>query len=203
MGVGTAYHNFVMSFIILKVIDLTIGLRHQEQEREGGYLLHGERGVNPGAGSSGGAPPERCGCLQKHGDEHPNRMRFDRLGGDVALRVRRRAAGRTGQTCGDRRASVSISDGVGHYDQRLRCGVLLPPNGYSTYRSSTNTMVFSSIRPHHDCFSAQAGFGALVDVATGEDMKILSAAEGSNPNTFDVAGIRPIYRRPGRYCRCM
>jgi hypothetical protein len=30
------------------------------------------------------------------------------------------------------------------------------------------------------------GFGALVNVAAGEDMKILNAAEGSNPNTFDL-----------------
>jgi hypothetical protein len=35
-------------------------------------------------------------------------------------------------------------------------------------------------------FQPKEGFGALVDVAAGEDMKILNAAEGSNPNTFDV-----------------
>jgi hypothetical protein len=35
-------------------------------------------------------------------------------------------------------------------------------------------------------YQPKEGFGALVDVAAGEDMKILNAAEGSNPNTFDV-----------------
>ncbi len=35
-------------------------------------------------------------------------------------------------------------------------------------------------------FQPKQGFGALVDVAAGEDMKILNAAEGSNPNTFDI-----------------
>ncbi len=35
-------------------------------------------------------------------------------------------------------------------------------------------------------FQPKEGFGALVDVAAGEDMKILNAAEGSNPNTFDI-----------------
>jgi len=45
-GVGTTLiYGFVMSFIILKVIDMTIGLRvTEEQEREGLDLsLHGER----------------------------------------------------------------------------------------------------------------------------------------------------------------
>jgi Putative beta-barrel porin-2, OmpL-like. bbp2 len=35
-------------------------------------------------------------------------------------------------------------------------------------------------------YQPKEGFGALVNVAAGEDMKILNAAEGSNPNVFDV-----------------
>src|SRR5258708_23793622 len=35
-------------------------------------------------------------------------------------------------------------------------------------------------------FQPKDGFGALVNIAAGEDMKILNAAEGSNPNTFDI-----------------
>jgi Putative beta-barrel porin-2, OmpL-like. bbp2 len=35
-------------------------------------------------------------------------------------------------------------------------------------------------------FQPKEGFGGLVNIAAGEDMKILNAAEGSNPNTFDV-----------------
>src|SRR5258708_31444676 len=35
-------------------------------------------------------------------------------------------------------------------------------------------------------FQPKEGFGALVNIAAGEDMKILNAAEGSSPNTFDV-----------------
>jgi Putative beta-barrel porin-2, OmpL-like. bbp2 len=61
-------------------------------------------------------------------------------------------------------------------------------NGYSTYHQFDNK---------HDsfqidqaaltvAFQPKEGFGALVDVAAGEDMKILNAAEGNNPNTFDV-----------------
>ena len=61
-------------------------------------------------------------------------------------------------------------------------------NGYSTYHQFDNK---------HDsfqldqaaltiAFQPKEGFGALVDVAAGEDMKILNAAEGSNPNPFDV-----------------
>jgi hypothetical protein len=61
-------------------------------------------------------------------------------------------------------------------------------NGYSTYHQFDNK---------HDSFQLdqaaltitfqpKEGFGALVNVAAGEDMKILNAAEGSNPNTFDV-----------------
>jgi hypothetical protein len=61
-------------------------------------------------------------------------------------------------------------------------------NGYSTYHQFDNK---------HDTFQLdqaaltlayqpKEGFGALVNVAAGEDMKILNAAEGSNPNTFDV-----------------
>jgi hypothetical protein len=61
-------------------------------------------------------------------------------------------------------------------------------NGYSTYHQFDNK---------HDsfqldqaaltiAFQPKEGFGALVDVAAGEDMKILNAAESSNPNTFDV-----------------
>jgi hypothetical protein len=61
-------------------------------------------------------------------------------------------------------------------------------NGYSTYHQFDNK---------HDSFQVdqasltiafqpKEGFGALVDMAAGEDMKILNAAEGSNPNTFDI-----------------
>jgi hypothetical protein len=61
-------------------------------------------------------------------------------------------------------------------------------NGYSTYHQFDNK---------HDtlqldqasltiAFQPKEGFGALVDIAAGEDMKILNAAEGSNPNTFDI-----------------
>jgi len=61
-------------------------------------------------------------------------------------------------------------------------------NGYSTYHQFDNK---------HDsfqldqaaltiAFQPKEGFGALVDVAAGEDMKILNTAEGSNPNTFDI-----------------
>jgi hypothetical protein len=61
-------------------------------------------------------------------------------------------------------------------------------NGYSTYHQFDNK---------HDsfqldqaaltiAFQPKEGFGALVDVAAGEDMKILNTAEGNNPNTFDV-----------------
>jgi hypothetical protein len=35
-------------------------------------------------------------------------------------------------------------------------------------------------------YQPKEGFGALVNIAAGEDMKILNTAEGSNPNTFDV-----------------
>ena len=45
-GLGTTLiYGFVMSFIILKVIDMTIGLRvTEEQEREGlDISLHGEK----------------------------------------------------------------------------------------------------------------------------------------------------------------
>ena len=35
-------------------------------------------------------------------------------------------------------------------------------------------------------YQPKEGFGALVNVAAGEDMKILNTAEGSNPNTFDI-----------------
>ncbi|HEY2782389.1 MAG TPA: outer membrane beta-barrel protein [Steroidobacteraceae bacterium] len=35
-------------------------------------------------------------------------------------------------------------------------------------------------------YQPKEGFGALVNVAAGEDMKILNAAEGSNPNSFDL-----------------
>src|SRR5882757_3689913 len=61
-------------------------------------------------------------------------------------------------------------------------------NGYNTYHQFDNK---------HDtfqldqaaltiAFQPKEGFGGLVDVAAGEDMKILNTAEGSNPNTFDV-----------------
>lgn len=35
-------------------------------------------------------------------------------------------------------------------------------------------------------YQPKEGFGALVNIAAGEDMKILNAAEGSNANTFDI-----------------
>jgi hypothetical protein len=35
-------------------------------------------------------------------------------------------------------------------------------------------------------YQPKEGFGGLVNVAAGEDMKILNAAEGSNPNAFDI-----------------
>jgi len=61
-------------------------------------------------------------------------------------------------------------------------------NGYSTYHEFDDK---------HDsfqldqaaltiAFQPKEGFGALVNVAAGEDMKILNAAEGNDPNTFDV-----------------
>jgi hypothetical protein len=61
-------------------------------------------------------------------------------------------------------------------------------NGYGQYHQFDNK---------HDTFQLdqaalslayqpKEGFGALVNIAAGEDMKILNAAEGSNPSTFDV-----------------
>jgi hypothetical protein len=61
-------------------------------------------------------------------------------------------------------------------------------NGYGTYHQFDNK---------HDSFQLdqaaltvgfqpKEGFGALVNIAAGEDMKILNAAEGSNPNSFDI-----------------
>jgi hypothetical protein len=61
-------------------------------------------------------------------------------------------------------------------------------NGYNTYHQFDNK---------HDsfqldqagltiAFQPKEGFGALVNVAAGDDMKILNAAEGGSPNTFDV-----------------
>jgi Putative beta-barrel porin-2, OmpL-like. bbp2 len=61
-------------------------------------------------------------------------------------------------------------------------------NGYNTYHQFDTS---------HDTFQLDEagltvayqpkdGFGALVDVRAGEDMKILNGAEGSNPNTFDI-----------------
>jgi hypothetical protein len=61
-------------------------------------------------------------------------------------------------------------------------------NGYNTYHQFDNK---------HDtfqldqaaltiAFQPKEGFGALVNIAAGDDMKILNAAEGSSPNTFDV-----------------
>ncbi|MEP6886147.1 MAG: outer membrane beta-barrel protein [Gammaproteobacteria bacterium] len=61
-------------------------------------------------------------------------------------------------------------------------------NGYSTDHQFDNK---------HDTFQLdeagltlayqpKEGFGALVDLRAGEDMKILNAAEGNNPNTFDI-----------------
>ena len=61
-------------------------------------------------------------------------------------------------------------------------------NGYGTYHQFDNK---------HDtfqldqagitlAFQPKDGFGALVNIAAGEDMKILNAAEGSNPNAFDI-----------------
>ena len=61
-------------------------------------------------------------------------------------------------------------------------------NGYNTYHQFDNK---------HDsfqldqagltlAFQPKEGFGALVNIAAGDDMKILNAAEASSPNTFDV-----------------
>jgi len=61
-------------------------------------------------------------------------------------------------------------------------------NGYSYYHQFDNK---------HDTFQLdqaaltlayqpKEGFGALVNIAAGEDMKILNSAEGNNANTFDV-----------------
>ena len=61
-------------------------------------------------------------------------------------------------------------------------------NGYSTDHQFDNK---------HDSFQLdqaafilayqpKEAFGALVNVAAGQDMKVLNAAEGSDPNTFDV-----------------
>jgi hypothetical protein len=61
-------------------------------------------------------------------------------------------------------------------------------NGYSTYHQFDNK---------HDsfqldqagltvAFQPKEGFGALLNIAAGEDMKILNAAEGNSPNTFDI-----------------
>src|SRR5450631_3291641 len=61
-------------------------------------------------------------------------------------------------------------------------------NGYNTYHQ---------FDIQHDTFQLdqaaltiayqpKEGFGALVNVAAGEDMKILNTAEGNNPNTFDI-----------------
>jgi hypothetical protein len=61
-------------------------------------------------------------------------------------------------------------------------------NGYNYYHQFDNK---------HDTFQLdqaattiayqpKEGFGAVVNIAAGEDMKILNAAEGNNPNTFDV-----------------
>jgi hypothetical protein len=61
-------------------------------------------------------------------------------------------------------------------------------DGYSTYHQFDNK---------HDTFQLdqaaftlayqpKEGFGALVNVGAGEDMKILNAAEGNNPNSFDI-----------------
>jgi hypothetical protein len=61
-------------------------------------------------------------------------------------------------------------------------------NGYNTYHQFDNK---------HDsfqldqagltiAFQPKEGFGALVNVAAGDDLKIVNAAEGSSPNTFDV-----------------
>ena len=61
-------------------------------------------------------------------------------------------------------------------------------NGYNTYHQFDNK---------HDsfqldqaaltiAFQPKEGFGALVSIAAGEDMKILNSAEGSNPNAFDI-----------------
>jgi hypothetical protein len=61
-------------------------------------------------------------------------------------------------------------------------------NGYSTYHQFDNK--HDSIQIDQAAltlaYQPKEGFGALVNVAAGEDMKILNAAEGSNPNTFDI-----------------
>ncbi len=61
-------------------------------------------------------------------------------------------------------------------------------NGYSTDHQFDNK--HDSFQVDQAAFTLayqpKEGFGALVNVAAGEDMKILNAAEGSNPNTFDI-----------------
>jgi hypothetical protein len=61
-------------------------------------------------------------------------------------------------------------------------------NGYSTDHQFDNK--HDSLQIDQAAFTLayqpKEGFGALVNVAAGEDMKILNAAEGSNPNTFDL-----------------
>ncbi len=61
-------------------------------------------------------------------------------------------------------------------------------NGYSTDHQFDNK--HDSFQIDQAAFTLayqpKQGFGALVNVAAGEDMKILNAAEGSNPNTFDI-----------------
>ena len=61
-------------------------------------------------------------------------------------------------------------------------------NGYGTDHQFDNK--HDSLQVDQAAFTLayqpKEGFGAVVNIAAGEDMKILNAAEGSNPNTFDI-----------------
>jgi len=72
-------------------------------------------------------------------------------------------------------------------------------SGYvaASYYHSNGYNTFHQFDVQHDTFQLdqaaltvayqpKAGFGALVNVAAGEDMKILNVAEGNNANTFDI-----------------
>jgi hypothetical protein len=75
----------------------------------------------------------------------------------------------------------------------------LTANGYvaASYYRSNGYNTDHQFDDKHDTFQLdqaaltvayqpKEGFGALANVAAGEDMKILNAAEGSNPNTFNI-----------------
>lgn len=75
----------------------------------------------------------------------------------------------------------------------------LTESGYvaASYYHSNGYSTFHQFDVEHDTFQLdqaalslayqpKAGFGALVNIAVGEDMRILHAAEDGNGNTFDV-----------------